>query len=241
MRRDGGRTSLSAGGSLIADPPVALSALFRLWLVVEMGLLYIGAPLVMSWAIHTHRIPLVLVLQPVLLLFIIYLLWDRTFLMRRELAQGFPWRQLGGILATFVVIGGIVTLATIHFFPERFLGFPKYRPRLWLLIVTLYPLLSVIAQELVYRTFFFHRYGRLFGHATWAAVLVNGLLFGFGHVMFGNWIAVGGTMVIGCLLAYRYVRTGSLWAVWLEHSLYGDLVFTVGLGQFFFTGIATLG
>ena len=106
--------------------------------------------------------------------------------------------------------------------------------------MALYPLLSVIAQELVYRTFFFHRYGRLFGDATWAAILANGALFGFGHIIFGNWIAIAGTTVIGCLLAYRYVRTRSFWAVWFEHSLYGALVFTVGLGQFFFTGISNL-
>jgi membrane protease YdiL (CAAX protease family) len=71
-------------------------------------------------------------------------------------------------------------------------------------------------------------------------IVVNGGLFGIGHVMFGNWIAVAGTMATGMLFAYRYDRTRSLAAVWLEHTLWGWLVFTVGLGGYFFTGVSNL-
>ena len=35
----------------------------------------------------------------------------------------------------------------------------------------LYPVFSVVPQELVFRTFFFHRYGPLFGSARWTMVL----------------------------------------------------------------------
>ena len=108
------------------------------------------------------------------------------------------------------------------------------------MVMVLYPVLSVVAQELVFRTFFFHRYGPLFRDAKWLAVLTNGAVFGFGHIIFGNIIAVFGSMVVGFLLAYRYYHTRSFWAVWLEHTLYGCLVFTVGLGGFFFTGVSNL-
>ncbi|MEM7746947.1 MAG: CPBP family intramembrane glutamic endopeptidase, partial [Pseudomonadota bacterium] len=145
------------------------------------------------------------------------------------------------LLLTFLVVGGAITLATYFVFPHLFLGFPLYATEIWLIVMVLYPLLSVVAQELVFRTFFFHRYGPLFKDAKWLAVVSNGLLFGFAHIIFGNIIAVVGTAVIGFVLAYRYYETRSFWAVWLEHSLFGCLVFTVGLGRFFFTGVSNFG
>ena len=104
----------------------------------------------------------------------------------------------------------------------------------------LYPLMSVAVQELVYRTFYFHRYGPLFGGAWWLAIGLNGILFGVGHIVVGTELAVGGTMVTGTLFALRYAATRSFWAVFVEHTLWGALVFTVGLGRFFFTGVGVL-
>jgi membrane protease YdiL (CAAX protease family) len=95
-------------------------------------------------------------------------------------------------------------------------------------------------QELVYRTFFFHRYGVLFGNWWWAAILLNGVLFGLGHIVIGTPLAIYGTMATGALFAWRYAMTRSFWAVFLEHTLWGALVFTVGLGRYFFTGVGIL-
>jgi len=97
-----------------------------------------------------------------------------------------------------------------------------------------------VVQELVYRTFFFHRYGALFGRAWWLAILLNGALFGLGHIVIGTELAVYGTMATGTLFAYRYAVTRSFWAVFIEHTLWGALVFTVGLGRFFFAGVGIL-
>lgn len=231
----------AAGGSLewpkaTAEPRLAR----RLWLICELGLFYIGAPLAMSWAIFAWHIPLFLVLQPVLIGFIVYLLWDDTFRILSEMSKGFSLRTLLSIFAWFAVLGGGIALATYLIFPHLFLGFPRYRPQLWLMVMLVYPVLSVVAQELVFRTFFFHRYGPLFRGHKWLAIVVNGAAFGFAHIIFGNIIAVLGTFVVGCLLAYRYYESRSFLAVWFEHSLYGCLVFTVGLGRFFFTGISNL-
>ena len=71
----------------------------------------------------------------------------------------------------------------------------------------------------------------------WVLIAANALAFGFGHILFRNWIAIGGTLAGGALFAWRYERTRSFWAVWAEHTLWGWLVFTVGLGVFFFTGV----
>lgn len=236
-----GSDGLAAGGTLSRDKAICVPGLRRrLRLIFEITLFFIGAPLAVTLAIHTLRLPLFLVLQPLLLCFVFYLLWDPTFLVKRELSRGIQARDLAAILVLFVAIGGLIATATYHFFPSTFLEFPRNRPRVWLAIMVLYPILSVFAQEFVYRTFFFHRYGPLFGRWRWLAILTNAVLFGFAHIIFSNWIAVAGSFAFGLLFAYRYERTRSLWAVCLEHTLYGWLVFTAGLGRFFFTGIGSV-
>lgn len=232
--------ALAAAGSLVRPDQERQPRLARrLWLVSEMLLFYVGAPLAIVWAIREYQVPLFVALQTVLIAFIAYLLWDSGFLLRRELAPRIRLRTIAAILATFLVLGSAITYATWVEFPQLFLAFPIYRTELWQFVVLAYPLMSVAPQELIYRTFFFHRYGPLFGNARGIAIVSNGLLFGFGHIIFWNPIAVIGTAVIGILLAYRYETTRSFWAVWLEHSLYGVLVFTVGLGGFFFTGVSS--
>lgn len=230
-----------AAGSLPRDPSIAAPGVGRrLRLAVEIVLIFIGAPILITVAIYALRLPLLFVLPPLLAAFVAYLLWDRTFLLKRELSRGVSLAALAGIVLTFLVLGAAIAYGAKETHPASFLSFPRRVPDLWLTIMAVYPLLSVLPQEVVYRTFFFHRYGPLFGRRRWTAIIVNAALFGFGHIIFGNWIAVAGTFLAGLLFAYRYDSTRSLWAVWIEHSLYGCLVFTVGLGRYFFTGISTL-
>jgi membrane protease YdiL (CAAX protease family) len=230
--------NLAAGGTLPRDRAIGEPGLLRrLRLIFEILLFFVGAPIAVTFALYALRLPLFIVLQPLLLGFIIYLLWDPTFLVKRELSHGFPPRHLFYIVGLFLVVGAAIAAATYQLFPRAFLAFPRGNQRLWLLVMVLYPVLSVFAQEFVYRTFFFHRYGPLFGRQRWLAILTNATLFGFAHIIFWNWVAIIGSFAFGLLFANRYERTRSLWAVWLEHSLYGCLIFTVGLGRFFFTGI----
>lgn len=232
-------TRLATGGTLPRAPEIACPNLARrVWLIGEILLFFVVAPLLLRYAVFELRIPLFLLLPPLLLAFIIYLLCDRTFEVKRELTRGFSAGDLVSILAIFLIAGGCVAAFVAQEMPGRFLSFPRGNPELWKLVMVLYPLLSVIAQEFVYRTFFFHRYGPLFDDRRVLAIVANGLLFGFAHILFNNWVAVVGTALAGTLFAYRYTETGSFWAVWFEHTLWGWLVFTVGLGAYFFTGIA---
>lgn len=232
---------LRAGGTLPRAPAVAAPGLARrVWLAAEMAVLYVGTPLLIGYAVHILRIPLFEVLQPVLLLIILCLLADKGFRVVREMTRAIPARELFSIVAVFLMVGGSITVWVHEQRPDLFLDMMHDRPRLWRLIMIFYPLLSVIPQELVYRTFFFHRYGPLFGRWKWLAVIVNGALFGFAHIIFGSWVSMLLSGALGALLAYRYAVTRSFWAVWLEHALYGDLIFTVGLGAFFFTGVSPI-
>ena len=229
--------ALRAGGTLSLP---ALSLLGRLWRLVEMALLYGALPLAVDQAVHGMGLPVFIALLPVLGIILMILVADPTFSLRRELSRGFGLWTLASILTVFVVAGGAVAYYVAHYHPAWFLEFPRDRPDTYLKIMLLYPAMSVAAQEIVYRTFYFHRYGLLFGRAWWLAILLNGVLFGLGHIVVDTPLAVYGTMATGVLFATRYALTRSFWAVFIEHTLWGALVFTVGLGRFFFTGVGIL-
>ncbi len=230
-------SGIAAGGSLKrADHRANPRLLRRLLLLIELIVLYLCIPIALYHLVHGEKLPLFILLPPVLLAFVLFLLWDNTFLLRREIIKGFGYKDLLSILAVFIIAGGMVAAFVQQEMPRQFLNFPLQRTETWQRVMILYPLASVLVQELVYRTYFFHRYGPLFNGIPWIMIVANGALFGFAHVLFGNWVAVVGTAVLGMLLAYRYATTRSLWAVFIEHTLYGWLVFTVGLGGFFFTG-----
>jgi hypothetical protein len=210
----------------------------RLWRAGELLLLFGVAPLVLAWVVRDLRISIFLALPPLFVAVIAILLWDRSFSLRAELARLPSLRLLAGVLATFIVAGGAIALYMRLEQPHAFLSFPRFNPRLWLLVMLLYPVLSALPQELVYRTFFFHRYGALFGSRRGLAIALNGALFGFGHIVMQNLAAVLLSALLGVVLAARYDRHRSLWAAWLEHTLWGQFVFTVGLGRYFFTGVS---
>lgn len=101
--------------------------------------------------------------------------------------------------------------------------------------MVLYPLLSVLPQEFLFRAFFFHRYQPLFGEGA-GIVLASALAFGFVHIIFGNWLAVVLSFFGGLLFATTYRLNRSMPLVWLEHALFGNLIFTIGLGRYFSSG-----
>jgi hypothetical protein len=146
-------------------------------------------------------------------------------------------RAMRAMLLRFVLLGAALTLAARFALPENFLDLPRHRPVLWVAIMLLYPLLSVWPQEVIFRRFIFHRYASLFPTPL-SMVAASAIAFGFAHVIFLNWIAVAMTTAGGAMFAADYARHRSLALSCLEHSLYGCLVFTIGLGRFFYTGAA---
>ncbi|MEI6558107.1 MAG: CPBP family intramembrane glutamic endopeptidase [Rhodospirillaceae bacterium] len=144
-------------------------------------------------------------------------------------------RHLRAILlragAVALALGAAVWLVR----PELLLSFPRERPWVWLAVITVYPLLSVWPQEMLYRRFLLLRYAPLFGTRA-GFVAASGLAFGYAHVIFVNPLAIVLSTAGGLLFAATFARHRSLALVWLEHALYGGLIFTIGLGRFFFTG-----
>jgi len=141
------------------------------------------------------------------------------------------------ILRRFLLLGAALTAATWLIFPGLFLALPRLHTLFWALIMVLYPVLSVWPQEVIFRLFLRRRYAPIFGTGM-GFIAASALAFGFAHVIFLNWIAVALTVAGGAMFAFDYARHRRLWLSCLEHSLYGCLVFTIGLGRFFYTGAA---
>ncbi len=111
-----------------------------------------------------------------------------------------------------------------------------------LLILVFYPFLSVYPQEIILRTFFFHRYTPILGRGA-GVVIGSALTFAWVHVIFiadkGDplqWIPVYLCVPGGLLFGYTYWKTKSTIASGFEHAIVGDLMWLSGLGWFFFAG-----
>jgi membrane protease YdiL (CAAX protease family) len=205
---------------------------WRLFLLLE----FLGFFLVVPFLLY-FWVPL-----PILPFLWAFAAWCGRALMKdHEFDRANLWRAsalTGGGKSIFIhsALCAVALFALISFLaPHLLFLLVKQKPLLWLLIVVLYPLLSVYPQELIYRAYFFHRYSPLFPNKRLLLVL-NGLLFGYVHVVFHNWVAVGLTVAGGIAFALTYERHRSILLVSLEHSLFGALLFTLGLGQFFYTG-----
>jgi hypothetical protein len=119
--------------------------------------------------------------------------------------------------------------------PQLLFSLVKRSPGFWALMMLLYPVVSVYPQEFLYRAFFFHRYQPLFG-SGWTRVIASAGAFSFALVIFGHWPAMVLCGVGGLLFAFTYRQSDSLLLTCIDHALFGDFIFSIGLGRFFYHG-----
>jgi membrane protease YdiL (CAAX protease family) len=152
----------------------------------------------------------------------------------RRVVNGVVLREWRLILGYAGLSAAVCILFVLLLLPGRLLDLPLERTFLWLVIVTAYPILSAFPQELIYRSLFFERYGGLFP-STAAAVAANGAAFGLGHLFFMHPVTIGMTALGGAVIGWAYLARGrSLMLAWVLHSLAGQIIFTSGIGVFFF-------
>ena len=136
------------------------------------------------------------------------------------------------IALRFVVISVVVFLL-IRFYLHGDLFADLQENRKLFYMILMYPLLSALPQEVIFREFFFYRYGALFRNPS-VLVAVNVVLFAFAHIYFGSMIVMVFTLVGGAIFALTYRQTRSLLVVSIEHTLYGLMVLSSGLGEYFY-------
>lgn len=201
-----------------------------LW--VEFLALFVAAPVALAFLIGAAP-PIALLMG-----FVVLALW----LLART--PGFRMRELwrGPVLAEWPIVLGFTLLTTLvvaalalWLVPGRFLEIFRYRPELWLLIMAAYPLFSALPQEIIFRTLFFRRYARLFPHRH-VALVINALVFGLAHLFFLHPVTLVLAVLGGAVFAWTYLRNGSTLLAVVLHSIAGQLIFTSGLGIYFYHG-----
>jgi uncharacterized protein len=197
----------------------------------ELLLAYVAVPVLMYERILPNW-PIPFLLLATIWAFMV-LRRDSTIEQRALISVARIQPQLRALLLRDVPLLILIGLGVKLFAPEMLFSLVKRAPALWLAVVILYPVFSVYPQELLYRAFFFHRYQPLFGNGT-RMIAASAAVFGFAHIIFGNWVAIAMTAIGGVLFGYTYRKTGSLVLTCLEHAVFGDLIFTVGIGQFFY-------
>ena len=203
-----------------------------LLLALEFSLIFVGLPLLIYFRILPN-----LPIQYLIVVGVgtfLFLYFDPSFRFGR-----FSWitlrQHLGPLLLRDALLLAPLGIAVWILAPELLFSFVKTLPKLWALVMVFYPLFSVYPQELLYRAFFFHRYAPLFG-SGWVMLLASALAFGFVHIIFGNWLAVGLCVAGGLLFSITYHSSGSLLLTCLDHAIFGNFIFTVGIGRFFYHG-----
>lgn len=202
-----------------------------MWYLAELLLLFIGIPLIFYFELLP--IPKLVALVMVAIGCILVLKFDSSY----DLWTMFTWP--GGrspwipIILKTTAVFIVIFLLVMVYQPDSLFSMPKEEPRVWALILLMYPLLSVIPQELIYRVYFFHRYKKIIngeGQLVW----LSAFSFSFLHIVYDNWWAAALSFAGGLIFAQTYIRSRSLLWVSLEHVIYGYLIFTIGMGDYFY-------
>ena len=195
----------------------------------EILLIFICLPLLYKFNyIPFHKaIPLL----SVFLIYLIVLLFDKNFQRKVFGFNGFKsWKV---IFVRFLAISVVFMVYVFIFERQSFFIISRERPSLWVLILLFYPLWSAYPQELIYRAYFFHRFRFLIKNEK-LFILLNAVLFSYSHIIFNNWVALVFTFVASIMFSYTYIKSNSLLVVFIEHMLYGNMIFTIGLGEYFY-------
>lgn len=209
----------------------------KFWLAVECCALFAGVPAayVAGW-LPVHIILLLLLMAAGCWL----ALWRRHKIRLLDLLRvRAPWPEWRRVIGIYAVAVPVLVCLLWLTKPDALFSLAFLHPKIWLLVMFAYPIVSVFPQELIYRVFFFERYRPLFGRGA-GMITASAAVFSFGHVVFHNWPAVVLTFIGGWLFAKTYQRTASLQLVAAEHALYGCAVFTIGYGEFFYDGTLRL-
>ncbi len=196
-------------------------------LLIEFFVLFILLPISLVLPFSIRLKILLVIIGFGYVLFVLKKAENINFRIKKDLA----WRSFfRRILIVFPLVV-LITTAYVWLLDKDALFFvPKTNFKGYLVILFVYTFFSVWPQEIIYRTFFFERYEKLFKSSS-LFVFINAIVFSLAHLFFRNTLVLVLTFVGGLLFGYTYVRYRSTTAVSLEHALYGSWLYTVGMGQ----------
>lgn len=194
--------------------------------LIELFVLFVLLPV--SFVLE-YAMALKLVLGSLGFLYIIYFLVVKEKL-KIAISQNINWKRFWRLTSLkFLVIVIVTIIYMLVYNAESLFLVVRNKPVLWLIILFVYSVFSVYPQEILYRTFFFKRYKKLFNTES-LLIFVNAILFSLAHLFFMNTLVLFLTFVGGLLFAITYNKTQSTLLVSIEHAIYGSWLFTVGMG-----------
>jgi len=201
------------------------------YLFIEWILLFAGVPLLLYF--NLLPIPKIAFLLIVTLLCFFLLLRDSGYSIDDLTSMPGDGLSRRNLLIKSLTAVILVLLLTLVVQPQNLFGFPREQPGIWLLVMLLYPFLSALPQEFIYREFFYRRYSDLFASSK-TRIFLSASAFSYMHLIYDNWWAIGLSLIGGILLSVTYERTNSLVWTSIEHAIYGSIVFTIGMGNYFY-------
>lgn len=198
------------------------------YMVFEFLLFYVFVPFIATavldgwWKI----LPLIFIAVFFLLLLLKDPEFDNRILVRLD--RQYIKKSVGRV----IVITVLMIWFTWWIFPDLFFKYPIENFKNYVVTFFLYPIASVLPQEIIYRVYYFHRYQKLVPE-KYLLMLSNAIIFGLTHFIYGNWVAPIATFLVSWIFIFNYLKTKSLLNVSLEHYFYGLVMFTIGFGYFF--------
>lgn len=202
-----------------------------IWLWAEFVGLYVVAPTVMAVFLPPRMLFPGLFLVTALGL---VLLARTPGFQVATLRRGPPIRW-GRVLAFALITLAISAAVMLGTRPDAAFDMVQRRPLFLLVIAILYPLLSALPQELIFRVLYFSRYGPILPTGG-RGLALNAALFSFAHLMYWSGIVAVMTFAGGLVFAWAYARRGSFALAVVLHSVAGVILFAAGLGIYFYSG-----
>jgi uncharacterized protein len=115
---------------------------------------------------------------------------------------------------------------------EPVFPFVAKHPRIFAALVIAYAV-SVVAQEYLFRGYFFWRYAGLGSPA--ALFALNVLAFGWVHIIFRSWVSVVATVLGGVIFTGLFLAYHSFVGICVVHMAFGLSIFAMGYGRYFLT------
>ncbi len=206
------------------------AVIFRIYLAIEFAGLFFGVPLLI-YADPEFIHPSMLII-PLLLIIFLILKFTTDFKFRDLIVFRVNRKRLLNSGIIVLVCATLMLLYVVIIEPERLFDLVRGNFTVWLILCTFYPVFSAYGQEIIYRTFLFKRYQRLFT-GNRVIILASGISFSFLHIVYYSPVSIILTLIGGLYFASEYARTRSVLYTAILHGILGIIVFTVGLGEYF--------
>ena len=200
-------------------------------LKIEFIIIYFLIPLIVIFINLFVSEQKIFIFLPLFLVFFLslYLLKKTPSFSFDFLKKKTEWKFFFFVSLIFIVCGFVYTIILDR---NLLFNLPKNYFFIWVAVILIYPILSVIPQEIIFRVLFFERYSCLFKN-QFLYLILNSLIFAYIHLVFQNFHAFFITLITSPIFAHAYLNK-SFKTCFLIHTVGGQLVFTYGLGEYFY-------